>query len=439
MPNLREIATFLDSKEPSQKPLSKLSLPSDLYEEEKNRLCADFGVDPQSVRLRPCTALQVGLFSQFMRDSNLYVNYMAFSFKGKSAEAVWKRAISRVVAHHEILRTGFLNIDNEDILLAMVVYQSSDLFKKTEFRRAEDISEFDSITWTARSKREFQCDIRRPPWKMLVEEQTENCLLHLVIFHGIYDAQSLRLLLRDVGDALHDKTLNPGTSIDESLPYIIRQAPTELAEDSPSESPEFWGSQFSEGLLGENAATRFPDLSTLRTNFNQKDSKTLISSTTVSKLEAGCSGQGFTLAAAGQLALSEILSAYVGEAVITFGIVLSGRDVIPDGANLVFPCITTVPFPIRVGDNRNKMMKTIMKFNADVREHQFSSLTDISKWSGYPEERLFDTIFAYQKFPEVKYAVPTSQVAESAIDEVRLCCLKKLLAGTKHILVHPGL
>jgi len=104
--------------------------------------------------------------------------------------------------------------------------------------------------------------------------------------------------------------------------------------------------------------------------------------------------------AAGQAAWARLLSQYTGEISSTFGTTLSGRSVHEDLDEISFPSITTVPVRCNVIGTNKELLTRTMSSTATLHKHQFTPLTSIQKWAGYPEGKIFDTLFAYQKLPE---------------------------------------
>jgi hypothetical protein len=127
---------------------------------------------------------------------------------------------------------------------------------------------------------------------------------------------------------------------------------------------------------------------------------------------------GYSIQAVGQAAWARILSAYLGEESVCFGVVLSGRDAIPDADLVAFPCLITVPFGFTMTDKTNDaLVQAAMRFNSSVRKHQLNRISDIQRWT--KRDVLFDTIFAYQKTID-ESAVPQWEVIEEiSTDEVR--------------------
>jgi non-ribosomal peptide synthetase component F len=186
---------------------------------------------------------------------------------------------------------------------------------------------------------------------------------------------------------------------------------TDEAEDE--QRAQYWKS-----VLDHAGINSFPNLSPLRVFEGRTDVEERICSRNLRELEQICQNKGVTLQAAGQAAWAQVLSAYLGEENVTFGIVLSGRDIVEASENTVFPCLTTVPIAVEASKKRSELLAAMMDFNANVRKHQFTPMKAIQRAIGRPNEPLFDTIFAFQKMSTTRVQRPWKVVEEVATSEV---------------------
>lgn len=211
--------------------------------------------------------------------------------------------------------------------------------------------------------------------------------MHFSVLHALYDAQSLASIFSDVEAAYKGMDLAQPASIPATLgPILIEsQRQSETAQD-------FW-----QELASETRPSKFPDLHPTRTDKRTLISASIISSQSIKALEHSCRELGVTLQAAGQVAWARLLAAYTGEQDVTFGTVLSGRNLSVAAQDAIFPCLVTVPSPVRVGETNRELLDRTLKRNASLTKHQFTPLAQIQRWLG-SDEPLFDTLFVYQKF-----------------------------------------
>ncbi|KAF2145151.1 uncharacterized protein K452DRAFT_356457 [Aplosporella prunicola CBS 121167] len=346
----------------------------------------DLDVDAASIAsVKPCTPLQSGMISQFLHsEGHMYFNYMQYKFDGvdiAKLEQAWQLLFDK----HEILRSGFAHVNNPQYPFSMVIYNASaSKLPLSKLRDAE--ASTDKIKqWREESKREVLENLQQSAWRLLLVDAADGVRVHLSILHSLYDAQSLRIFLDDVSVICTQGKEPQPPSLDPILGTILSSS----GEDEKHQ--KFW-----EEKSKDMHINAFPNMTPLRV----KNGKTQVVSKTCSgqqsKLESGCREAGITMQAAGQAAWARLLSAYTGEDAATFGVVLSGRT--QEGAESVaLPCITTVPLPARNNPSNRALLDGMMAFNSSVRKHQFTPLTKIQRWSGHPDEALFDSIFAYQK------------------------------------------
>ncbi|KAM0331255.1 hypothetical protein ACHAQA_002925, partial [Verticillium albo-atrum] len=113
-------------------------------------------------------------------------------------------------------------------------------------------------------------------------------------------------------------------------------------------------------------------------------------------LRSLASSAGVSIQALLQAAWTRVLSAYLGEQAILFGVVLSGRT-LPQTEDAMLPCITTVPVISHNQASNAELISQMMQYNSELLAHQYAPLSKIQHWLGHPGTRLFDTLLVYQK------------------------------------------
>jgi ferricrocin synthase len=374
-------------------------------------ICKELYIDAQTVEaIRACTPVQAGLIAQFMQSGSTYVNFLTYSLDGEWGLERLQSALVTVANHHSILRCGFAALDHIRYSYAMIIYKAVDDGMVTVNGERKS-SAFDLAQWRRDATAVFHKNLHMPPWRALFVQSTNRIEMHLALCHAVYDAQCLRMLLNDLSFVYNGGLLPPPIPLDPVIGNI-------LASNNSKSEEGFWRTQLGEGVIGESLTNKFPDLCVTRTNSRQKEVYERVCSMSMDTLEALCKAGGITIQAAGQAAWARILSAYLSESVVTYGLVLSGRDALPGYEDVMFPCIVTVPTITRTTPNTSRLLSDIMHFNSQVRRFQFSSLRDIARWSGRSNETLFDTIFSFQKFPGTKPALDWQLTEEYATDEV---------------------
>jgi ferricrocin synthase len=270
----------------------------------------------------------------------------------------------------------------------MIHYSDSVIDIPWDSDEENNMSEIEIGHWIRRSAAKALKSLHEPPWRIRIVRNGNISSIHLALFHALYDAQSIQIILRDVAAAYHNQIELSRKPVEPVLGEILNAATADDDGDAPR---RFWEEKTKDMVLNH-----FPNMLPLRTKSTSIDVVFKSCTRSRSEFEAGCRIANISMQAAGQAAWAQVLSAYIGEPVVTFGVVLSGRTA--EGADSVaFPCITTVPMTCRTDRSKRATLDQIMSYNSSVQRHQFTALTEIQRIAGHPDEPLFDTIFAYQK------------------------------------------
>ncbi|KAK9848893.1 AMP-dependent synthetase/ligase [Penicillium brevicompactum] len=341
-------------------------------------VCQQFAINEEVQSLYPCTPVQNGMLAAYTHsDGAVYFNRMALKFSTPLDSARLKEAWSTAVAQHEMLRTGFVELRDQQHPFAMVTYNSIEL------------PWYETSSESASNHKPSLRNLHQPPWNVEVEAGESVSVLYFSALHAIYDAQSLASIFADVKAAYEGKPLATRPSISETLSPIL------LESKGQREFATFW-----KDLAAEVHPSKFPDLHPIRSDKRRILTSSIRCSQPRKALEDACREIGVTLQAAAQTAWARLLFAYTGESNVTFGTVLSGRNLSTAAQDAVFPCLVTVPTPVRIEGANREIVDRTLKRNALLVKNQFAPLANIQRWVG-SDEPLFDTLFAYQKFAGV--------------------------------------
>ncbi|KAF2422748.1 hypothetical protein EJ08DRAFT_475481 [Tothia fuscella] len=338
--------------------------------------------------VRPCTPLQNGLITQFLRARNLYVNHMSYLLDDSWTTHKLQQAWISAFARFPMLRAGFVSLSDSSLPFGMLIH--SELDYAQHFTVASDSVDVDK--WRLRQTERFHKYLEDPPWAVLIVETQGRLLMHLTMFHALYDAYSLRLILEYLYLGEDQRSNTSEKTFDPLLDHILGSSQTEKNSSDEETRSLFWKRAFTDISIN-----KFPNLTPLfsTTSMTAVNSRIFIKST--HELETACTQVGITLQAAGQAAWARLLSAYIGESNVTFGVVLSGRDGFPGAEEIAFPCITTIPVLAMHTNDNWRLLTDMMTFNSSIRKHQFTPIKDVQRWTGHQNQPLFDTIFAFQK------------------------------------------
>lgn len=353
----------------------------------------------------PCTSMQEGIMAQFIKSAGRdYLNFLAFRlpshFTGVSLVDAWHTLCDV----HPILRTGFIPIEHERFSFAMLQYRSQDFEVPVAMLHNNHGEDFDVAQWRLEASHDILERAHMHPWSVMIVENDEECMMHLAIHHSLYDAYSFRILVGDLAKILRGEEVAPRPGSEAALLQILSSA-SSLSDEGEA----FWRQQADKIVVN-----KFPAMTPLR----EKERKVLIESATSSvaskTLEEAVASSGHTLQAALQAAWTRILAAYLGEASVAFGVVLSGRTT-EATRDAVFPCITALPVvAANVSENRG-LLDQMLAYNTELFKQQQQSLARIQQWLGHPNSRSFDTLLLYQKFDQDRSdSLPWTLVDEHA-------------------------
>lgn len=334
----------------------------------------------------PCTALQMGILTEFVNSSGKdYLNFVRFRVDAGITACALRNAWASVVKTHPILRTGFAPLDHEDSSFAMLQYIFRD--EDVPVQIQNNTTKFDQKAWHDTVSRAMLDNLRHPPWQAVLVDGAAGVEMNLAIHHVVYDAQSLQRILSDMTKALGNEQLLSGTDVSTAVQHIITET-----QQCRKTAQEFWKRQAASTVIN-----KFPVMTPLREEKRDILVKSVSCSLSPTALEDAVKNAGFTVQAVAQAAWLRILSCYVGESSIVFGTILSGRSA-EAARDAVFPCIATLPVIGQHSSSNAKLLRSMMQYNIELQRYQRTPLTDVQRWLGHPNTKLFDTLLVYQKF-----------------------------------------
>ncbi|KAK8084210.1 Nonribosomal peptide synthetase 2 [Apiospora hydei] len=350
-------------------------------------------------RILPCTPVQQGMVSQSIHSQgDIYINSVSWdldlSVDMDSLEGAWKRMSER----HDILRTGFLPISDPDASFAMVIKAAEETVPPIEVLVREAATAFDAMAWRTRCRDEIMRDLLIPPWRLtLVHQEESSKQMHLVMHHALYDASSLRQLLTDLAEVLlagssqkysQSQTPMSGLSIEPAIKAVF----TDMANEKP-DAERFWRGQAPEAVINP-----FPTMTPLRVKDRATSSSSRLSRVPLETLRQQAAKAEVTLQAALQSTWVRILSAYLGESSVTFGVVLDSRlrEEGGGGEGGGGEGGGGEGGGGEGGESNREILGSMMAFNANLRRYLNTPLSQVQKWLEHAESPLFDTILVYQ-------------------------------------------
>ncbi|KAL9109037.1 MAG: hypothetical protein Q9227_006277 [Pyrenula ochraceoflavens] len=330
--------------------------------------------------LRPCTAVQNGIIVQFLESHGaLYLNQSIFEMGPDTDLQQVKRAWTTVAAAHDMLRTGFVQLESSRHPFAMLV------FKDSHFQLPWSVSS--ELPDSAELGMETCESMQFPPWRLNVSVSPQKTLLRLSMMHAAYDAAAMNTILSDVATSYKNYQISNDINLLPTVSALL-QAETHMDDNAQ----RFWR-EYAPDLQ----PTKFPDLRLNTRNEPGFDTVRKSCSLSYETLTNAARHLSTSIQVIVQMAWARLLSCLVGESHVTFGVVLSGRKAeVIGGPAVVFPCMNTLPLGVNVNQKKSDLLRTLSMRTASLVRHQNTPLTKVKKFAQF-EGDLFDTIFVYQK------------------------------------------
>jgi amino acid adenylation domain-containing protein len=346
--------------------------------ERRVKLLKPLGIREEAVeRLRPCTPAQNGMISQSLHSQGtLYVNHVVYEIPQATTENELRHAWQNVQLKHEALRMGFIQTEEAQCPFAMVIYSNKEV----------DVPLHTEVRSEAAISAGIVDDIHLPAWRITIDRTSNPPNMILSIHHALYDAESLQVLLRDLASALKGRDLGTSPGIDGILRSML-----EGVDSIGSQAEQFWRKS-----LENSSPSSFPNLNPVILGASDLYAVQRTSKLSYTALESLCRSKGCTIQAAGQTAWALLLSAYIGEAGVTFGTVFSGRTG-SQHESIMFPSLATLPVFCNASEGISRTLSDMTDFNGTAQRHKNVPLSDLQRFANLPGQSLFDTVFVYQK------------------------------------------
>ncbi|WP_202369701.1 non-ribosomal peptide synthase/polyketide synthase [Pseudomonas sp. MWU318] len=322
-------------------------------------------------------------------ESDLYVNQLSVPVQGLEPlrlQAAWETVSRR----HDILRTGFLWQDMAEPL-QFVLADPQLPFSLLDWREQDHSAE--ALQGLADAERAKGFDLDQPPLQRLTLVQVSEHSYQLIwtYHHILIDGWSSSQL---IGEVLSQYS---GRPLAEAVPY--RGYINWLQQQDANASEGFWRQHLS--LLDE--PTYLADAVT-RTGSGRGHQAlySRLGATRTEQLKAFAQSQQITLNTLVQGAWLVLLSRYSGQRCVAFGATVAGRPAsLPASESILglfintLPVIKDVPAEQAVG----AWLRELQDFNLEMREREYTPLTDVQRWGGRAGQSLFDSIIVFENHP----------------------------------------
>jgi hypothetical protein len=344
----------------------KSLLPARLIEQAHH---AAIGAGVEVTNVLPCTPLQEAMLSSSSEHPDMYRNTIRFQIEGNldRLKHCWKQLFSR----HDILRTTFITTGDSIYPFVQMVLARSDFPWLDSSTQSTDKELSDPLPVV---------DSFKPAIHLRIIQSGSAIYLQFSCHHALYDGAAIAILLRELEDLYHGRSLYPVVSSNSFL--------QEMVAHRDINHLKFWN---------EHLQDLQPSI--LRTSSWKQELVTQTVSHSLSSLESYCHGLSVSLLSLCQTAWAKTLSSLFGTSDICFGNVFSGRSVVPDHMErLVAPTFNTVPFRIDLHQQHSNLatMKATQRINAACLNHQLTPLRLIQSNLGFAETGIFSSILLLQ-------------------------------------------
>nr|WP_256390450.1 non-ribosomal peptide synthetase [Pseudomonas yamanorum] len=319
---------------------------------------------------------------------DMYVNQLSIDVHGLDS-ARFKAAWQTVCERHSVLRTGFLWQDLEEPL-QFVLKDLPVPLSELDWRD-EDCSA-GRLQALADSERERGFALESAPLQriLLVRLGHDSYQLIWTYHHILIDGWSTSALM---GELLAHYS---GQALQAPVPY--HHYIGWLNQQDPVSAEGFWREQLS--MLDE--PTYLADAVASGEGRGHQALYTRLDASGTERLKAFARSQQITLNTLVQGAWALLLSRYSGQRSVTFGATMAGRPAsLPQSEQILGLFINTLPViqVIEPGQSVGEWLRALQRYNLQMREYEYTPLTDIQRWSGRNGQSLFDSIIVFENQP----------------------------------------
>lgn len=330
----------------------------------------------------PATPLQEGMIAETLAsDYKLYFNHDVLELDSAVDIRQLRNAWELVFQNSEILRTSFFKVS--DISVDSPYSFGQAVHKRPELKWKEVLisSNTRNAIKAAMQKAVQNVDmLQGPPLQITIVKSPKTNYLVLSMSHVLYDGWSLGLLHEDVQNAYLDSP----SSRPSCRPLL-----EDIFSMDPKDSNKFW-----KQMLAGSSPSMFQTSTENSPAITHRFEKP--SALPFWRIQSFCKQMGVTVQSLGQMCWALLLAHHLGEPDVLFGTVLSGRD-IESADEMLFPAMNTVPVRAIAHGDYKDMLRYIQDNSARVLKYQHTPLRQIQKLVDSQGQRLFDTLFIYQR------------------------------------------
>ncbi|KAM0721188.1 hypothetical protein Q7P37_003475 [Cladosporium fusiforme] len=327
-----------------------------------------------------CTPVQSAMLSETAKDPHAYCNWIELEVDIHQTMEDVEKAIHALVAHHEMLRAGFVALQDVGHPHASIIWRGNIC------PVVQHVNEFD---YDYEIRDDLQLFKSRP---VQLRQSDQGVKVLLQLHHSLYDQWSMDVLKNDFDTLLQGRNLPPQPSYTAVTAFHSRHG----LHGTPESETEYWQTH-----LQSAAATPLPQLNGEKTSRGLQRSSWLPLDVSTASLKQKAVDLNASTPAIFQAAFAYLLSLYTGSSDVMYGSVFSGRHIpVAEVERIVGPCLATLPARSDIASARTckDFIRAIHGQNRSMLKHSATPLAEVKKIGTYaPNEVIFDTLFVWQE------------------------------------------
>lgn len=376
---------------------------AEAYRERHLSSCADtLSINEVEIEaVLPTTSTQAGMLASFLRSQQLassdeaapasYINHSVYEIAESRDVSAVVKAWESSLARNEMLRTVFVQVDDEISPFAQCVLSKDSEHVGVSVRRYKGAG-YEDLIEKALKQAESSINLERPAFEISLVSTAEKSAILLSLAHPIFDGGSLQLMVQDVEREFRRQQPLPRTSVVEAVSR-------HFSSDREA-SASYWRKE-----LEGNSSEPFPCLRATQPGADKDmpNHSIVLSNLHIDDLRNQARQLSSSPLAVLHAAWSLLLFAYTGTTSdVTFGSVISDR-LDEDMAKCFAPTFVTVPMRVSLplinpisSANVVDVAQKLTRANINALSHLHTPLSSVlSAEGGLP----YDTLFAFQDFP----------------------------------------
>ena len=419
--NLQDIIESSKLKNNREFTPSDFGLEGKLPIKELDSLFNNFSIDFPISYVSELSPMQEGMLfhSLFSKTTGVYLNQFVLSFSSSSLEVdSLQKSLNYLIAGHSILRSSFVyeeishpvQLVHSDISFPLEV---KDWSMKSSELQVESLASFIA------SDQHEGFDFSKPPLAraILLDLGGGSYKLVLTYHHILLDGWSVPILMKELFETY--EVYASGKVPEKPMEDHYRDYINYIASRDRESEEEFWYSY----LKSSNFEGSLPFVDTKVPHRNKgegifEEKELIFDEDFTNKIKEYAKFRKVTVNSLVQGVWSILLSRYTNSSEIVFGVTVSGRpSAMSNIESRVGLYINTLPLVVKDIEQASldTVFSSIQENHLRTREYQYSSLSDIKKYSGI-EKEFFDSVLVFQNYPIAKIKDSSKSLGISEVE-----------------------